>query len=239
MIRLFCCLALLVAFVLPAAADIDIDGQFGMLKAVAPQNGDQVISGTEIPLWTVRSGTVDWISALWNIPPGGGWSVDLNGSGPDEITTTVELDPGEYQLSFYLTGNPLGSGQRSVKVIAGSASLTPGVTPQAPSANLTVGNWGNLDWTPETLQFSVTAGGSITIAFQSLTANDPVVGNVSLTKTGELPVPEAGFYSAFALNLAGLLLFVRRRRSGLRPQYCSSGKWRKLRRMKQLCGVAS
>ena len=254
-IRLFCCLALLVAFVLPAAADtptIDIDGQFNTTSshtATAPQSGSQEITplpGAQIPLWTVTSGSVDWISALWNVPPGvGGWSVDLNGNGPDEFTSTVQLDPGEYLLSFYLTGDPrLNSAQRSVNVIAGLASNPPfTVTPLAPQVDPSISpvvNWGDLDWTLQTLQFSVRAGSRNTIAFQSLTTNDPVVGNVSLTKTGEVPVPEAGFYSAFALNLAGLLLFVRRRRSGgFRSQYCSSGKWRKLRRMKQLCGVAS
>jgi hypothetical protein len=253
MIRLFCCLALLAAFVLPAAADtpkIDIDGQFNTTSsqtATAPQNGSQVItpSSMQIPLWSVTLGSVDWISALWNVPPGvGGWSVDLNGKGEDEITS-VELKPGQYSLSFYLTGNPAsGSAQRSVNVIAGgSASHTFSVTPLAPQVDPSISpvvNWGDLAWTLQTLQFSVTAGSRNTIAFQRLTTNDPVVGNVSLTKTGEVPVPEAGFYSAFALNLAGLLLFVRRRRSGgFRSQYCSSGKWRKLRRMKQLCGVAS
>jgi hypothetical protein len=53
------------------------------------------------------------------------------------------------------------------------------------------------------------------LLFQSVNINGPhgpAVGNVSLTRTGNVPVPEAGFYSAFALNLGGLLLGVRRRR---------------------------
>jgi hypothetical protein len=53
------------------------------------------------------------------------------------------------------------------------------------------------------------------LLFQSLNTNGPhgpAVGNVSLTKTENVPVPEASFSSAFALNLAGLLLFVRRKR---------------------------
>ena len=51
------------------------------------------------------------------------------------------------------------------------------------------------------------------LLFQSLNANGPygpAVGNVSLKSLTPLTpltrVPEAGFYSAFALNLGGLLL---------------------------------
>jgi hypothetical protein len=240
MIRLFCCLVLLAAFVLPAAADtpIIIDGQFdrpgARLVEITPS------SSTQIPLWTVTSGSVDWRSAYWGHPPDGGYSVDLNGDGPGGITSTVVLDPGQYLLSFWLAGDPAsGLSDMSVNVSAGSARRGFDVTPQA-EPDLSLGSRVRLDWTLETLAFSVYGSGHIAFhSGQTIGAYGPIVGNVSLTKTADVPVPEAGFYSAFALNLAGLLLLARRRRSDFRSQYCSSGKWRKLRRMKQLCGMAS
>ena len=212
MMRLLCCLALLAAFVMPAAADIDINGKF-KTPPMTP-SGYQQISGAGIPSWTVTSGNVDWISNFWGPPTGGGYSVDLNGTGPGEIASTVHLLPGKYLLSFYLAGYAAqGNPIETVGVSAGD--VADGTVNSAFSVTA-VETGRDLRWTHETFAFSVEKGkGSNTIAFWSRDAkgpDGPVVGNVSVTR-----VPEAGFYSAFALNLGGLLLgggllLVRRRR---------------------------
>jgi hypothetical protein len=207
MIRLFCCLVLLAAFVLPAAADIpiDINGQF------LPDPGGPFLTeptNPSISLWNV-TGTVDWIGTYWNGPPVGGYSVDLDGNAPGGITSTVPLDAGQqYELTFYLAGNPEeGDTLKGLDVTAGSIhhyDVTAGATPPGTGDNHP---W-NLNWLPP-ITFDFTAIAGQHIAFTSTDTSGacgPVVGGVSLTK-----VPEAGFYSALALNLGGLL-FVKRRR---------------------------
>ena len=230
MMRLLCCLALLGAFVMPAAADIPyINGQFD--TPTTTPSGYQQISGAVIPLWTVTRGKVDWISTLWAPPPLGGFSVDLNGTGPGGITSSVHLAPGQYLLSFYLAGYAPSNGvDKLVDVAAGTVTASSaqgffdvkaGQSVETAEAVGAAGALRALTWTHETLQFSVTSSSSNTIAFRSLAGNGlygPVVGDVSLKSLTPSPrVPEAGFYSAFALNLGGLLLsggflLVRQRR---------------------------
>ena len=231
--RFVCGLAVLAAFVLPAAADIPINGQFLPDAGGVSHIGTFIGEYPSIPDWTSTPGTtVDWIGTYWAGPPVGGFSVDLDGIDPGGIQSNVILAPGQYDLTFYLAGNPEWNDRESstkyLNVTAGEFS-TP--TPLSVDAQFSPGSdssghpW-DLVWTLETLQFTVIDGGYSQIKFTSADTIPiglgeqpcgPVVGGVSLSRVRvpeapSVPVPEAGFYSAFALNLGGVLLFLRRRR---------------------------
>ena len=60
--------------------------------------------------WTVTSGSIDLIGNYWQNPSAGGGSVDLDGNNPGGISQTLNnLNPGNYVLTFSLSGNPEGS----------------------------------------------------------------------------------------------------------------------------------
>jgi hypothetical protein len=229
--RFVCGLAMLAAFVLPAAADtpiiIDgINGQFsppeGVLGTTFFDTDDPAIAD-----WTITKGTVDWIGTYWHGPTSDSFSVDLDGSSPGGITSKVGLAAGLYELTFYLAGNPEWNDRESesstkyLNVTVGTWNTELDVAAQFSTTEESASSdhpW-DLVWTPEKLYFTVGNSGNAYLSFTSLDTNasdhcGPVVGDVSLIRFGDDPVhvPEAGFYSAFALNLGGLLLFVRRRR---------------------------
>jgi hypothetical protein len=87
------------------------------------------------------------------------------------------------QLTFSVDGQPLGT--------TFSASDIPG------------------KWLKFSQTFEIEAGSP---TFSIVNLNTQPNGNDFAIDDIHLHVPEAGFYSAFALNLGGLLLFVRRRR---------------------------
>lgn len=226
-----CSLAVFAGLVIPAFADvpININGTFQPGPTPSGVIFDTIVAGGTIggggnPTWTVTDGSndpgdgsVDWIGSYWNPPPAtpGGYSVDLDGLNPGGIAQTITTTVGEtYQLSFYLSANP--DGPPDPKGLQVTAVVATGDS----SANFSVPigtSEPNLTWTAESIQF-VASTNSTTIAFTSLDpateggllpAYGPVVGGVTLTA-----VPEAGFYSysLFAASMAGLLMFVRRKR---------------------------
>ena len=157
--------------------------------------------GAAIPGWTVTWGTVDWIGKYWQAPPGGGFSIDLDGWWPGGISQTVDTVPGQhYVLSFYLAGNPDGAPDRKQVLVSVGALSFPYSPPKSPSRT-------DMEWSLETLGFTATEL-STTISFTSEDTNSPygpALGGVSLIDP-PVPVPEPGFYAecgSMGLLLAG------------------------------------
>lgn len=166
-----------------AATNLITDGQFNDTTAgTAPTSGSATeptagtTSATDIPGWTVTSGSVDWINNYWNGPSAGdNYTVDLNGSGPGTleqgVTTTIGAP---YRLSFELSANPNCQPNQAQLEVAwnGTAVGTYAVTP----------TWDNssMQYTSESLTVSGT--GSDVLDFTAINAGacGPVIADVAL-----------------------------------------------------------
>ena len=80
--------------------------------------------------WMVSDGTVDLIGVGggYDLYPGNGVYVDLDGSTTDAgtLTTSLSFAPGSYVLTFLLGGNARGGASDTVFVSFGADNLTPG-----------------------------------------------------------------------------------------------------------------
>jgi len=207
--RFFCFLAVLAAVVLPASADLVTNGTFqpGPQQQPLFETIPNAL-GTTIPGWTVTTGSVDWIGNYWLPPPSGGYSLDLDGNAPGAVSQTINTTAGDtYWLSFYLAGNPDGPPDPKTVMVCAANSCQDFSHARPPNPSSLADNQIDMGWTLEGLSFKATYA-STTISFTSDESGGtfwgPVIGGVS--------VPEAGFYSTFALGLSGLLMFVRRKR---------------------------
>ena len=69
-----------------------------------------VSAGSDIGEWKVVSGSVDLIGSYWAAHGGTGQSIDLNGNETGVIQQTLTFaHPGNYQLTFWYSGNPDGN----------------------------------------------------------------------------------------------------------------------------------
>jgi choice-of-anchor C domain-containing protein len=168
---------------------------------------------TQINGWTVGdgvldagSGSVDFIGALWQAPPGETTSVDLDGNNPGSISQTVTgLTVGwTYTLNFYLSGNPDGPPATKVLMLLG------GAIPNTFTYTLSGNTYANMMYQLENATFTASTTSEL-IKFSSddpagtQAAWGPVVGGVHLAPSG---TPEP---FTMALGLAGIGLAVRRR----------------------------
>lgn len=153
--------------------------------------------------WSVVGGSVDLIGAggSWDLIPGNGRYVDLDGSTNDAgvLTKVLNLTGGvTYSASFRLAGNQRGYADDVVDVSFGATS---GVYTLA-SADALLGH---------ALAFTPGASGSYALSFANRGGDNvgALLDNVSVTA-----VPEP---SALALASAGLFMvgFVARRRKAL------------------------
>jgi choice-of-anchor C domain-containing protein len=187
---------------LPAFADVNN----GMFNLTAPANPFQTVGSGDcstIQDWCVTQGTVDWIGNLWQSPPPGGNSIDLDGNTVGEISQDIVTVPGlTYLLSFWLAGNPAGPPPiktLSVTASAASTEFTFDVT------NTSYPD--NMGWTAESFAFTA-ASPTTTISFTSLDTPPsnpygPVVGDVSVSAD---PEPAAILLmGTLLLGLAGAL----------------------------------
>jgi choice-of-anchor C domain-containing protein len=206
MIRLFCCLAVLVALVVPASADIVMNGQF-LTGTNSPGAFENLgIGSTVIDHWSVTAGNVDWIGTYWQQQPAGGQSMDLDGLMPGAISQNIATVAGQtYFLSFWLAGNPANQDPtqtlKTLEVTAGNASQ---IFTFDTAGHSTAG----MGWVPRGISFTAT-GPSTTITFASKDVSGdygPALADVS--------VPGPDFYTEFAVGLSGLglLIFARRKR---------------------------
>lgn len=149
---------------------------------------------------------VDLIGNYWQAPNNVGGSVDLDGDAPGGISQTLNLSAGTYQLTFYLSGNPDGgNATKTVDVSVGSVTNDP--------FSYTTGSngHGSMNYVMETVDFTVTTAGPVTLSFASQDNINspwgPVIGGVAITN-----VPEPTTWAMMALGFAGLGLAGWRRK---------------------------
>ena len=196
--------------VVPAKADL-VNGNFTQGAYIASGPGYETLSAGSMDLtgWTIVSGSVDWIQGYWQVPPSGGFSLDMDGTTPGTISQAVATTIGKtYDLSFSLSGNPDGGPTTKVLQITSDAISSP-VT----NYMYVVGgnSTGSMNWIGESYVFTATAATTtLTFASQDSPSNNPygpALGALNLQAT-----PEPGFYGVLALGLAGLAFAAARRR---------------------------
>ena len=193
-----CGLATLVVLPVAASANLVTDGDF--TGAGTPSGYATYFATSTMGGWTVTAGSVDLIGTYWQGPPTGGNSVDMAGDSSGTIQQTITgLDVGQqYDLSFYLSGNP--DGAPTVKQLGVGLSII-GSTVDTFSYTIGSNSHGSMDYTLETETFTAT-GTSEVLQFQDqssyagTTPYGAVIGGVSLT-----PVPEPTTVVAGAMLL--------------------------------------
>ena len=166
--------AMMLAFAGPAAAATAFqngnftDGTYAPsyggagFETLSPELGN----ATAMTGWTVTSGSVDWINGYWQAPPGGGNSIDMNGTATSSQTALGVLTQtfathlnATYVVGFELAGNPNCGPSR--KTLSVSAADTP---PQSYSADTLNTSTSNMGWTTQTYSFVATSD-STTLTF--------------------------------------------------------------------------
>jgi hypothetical protein len=205
-----------------AAANLLINGSFENGNFTSNRGSDQSQllatpdpSATDITGWTVDGpDDLSWLQAgnpFGITPEDGDRSVDLTGyddSSPyTGVSQLVNLGVGDYSLTFYLgtdQSNGAYKGPVSVEATAGGLVEDFTFTPA-------VGVTGNA-WQQETLPFSVSSAGDVTIKLQGLSAIQYLgLDNVDLESvSAAAPEPMTALPLALGLGLIGYLLRQRR-----------------------------
>jgi len=169
-------------------------------------------AGDNFGAWHVDSGGVDLINTYWTSAEGV-QSVDMNGTSAGSISQTIGgLSVGQqYQLSFFLAGNPAGG--PTIKDLQTSLG---GNVLGSNSFDITGKSTSDMGWTQFTYNFTA-ADSSTLLSFQSLTSA-PCTGASALSACGPAlddvsirAVPEASTVTGFAIMLFGGIVMLARK----------------------------
>jgi len=170
-------------------------------------------AGATMGAWTVTSGSVnvsggsvDQIGTYWVPPTVGGRSVDLDGASPGGISQVINLNPGQYLLTFSLSGNPdAGSSPNKLvqtSIVGGLGS--PVINSFSYDTSIKGNTSSNMKYDQESVLFSISGIGPTTLSFLSLDAANSawgaVIGNVAINA---VPLPPA-----VLLFISGLTVLV-------------------------------
>jgi choice-of-anchor C domain-containing protein len=191
------CLFLAFVLVPEAQANLIDNGSFDGTGTIPPDPADPgnyktlVATNNDIPGWRVTTNQIKWVRDWWTAQEGE-LSIDLSGGkDPDlgnppypgtlEATSWNPTSGETYTVTFYMTGNFIGTGDtiKSLEVRAGGQSTS--FTFTKPS------DWtSNVGWEKKTWTF--TASNTDPLRFVSLedSSRGPVIDNVSV---GLVPLP--------------------------------------------------
>ena len=172
----------------------------------AENGGDGALNYTGFANWTVTEGAVDLIpvGTHWDLQPGPGLFLDMDGSSGAAGTIesiALNLNPGQYVLSFEVAGNQRTLDTDSMDVSLGGLFAD------------TVSLGGSAPWGPYSSGIiNVGAPTSVSISFAA-TGRDNVgllIDNVSLNSIDVIPAPGAILLGSIGAALVG---WLRRRRT--------------------------
>ena len=175
-------------------------------------------SGSSMGSWKVESGSVDLIGSYWQAPDSlsGTGSVDMDGMSPGSISQTLSLNPGNYVLTFALSGNPDQNHDYDSNPLKTLRVLIGGVNTTFTFDTSVVGNsGGDMKYQLESISFSVAGSGpqSEVLSFMSGDSErspfGAVIGKVSVTAVTPLPAALPMFLAAL-LGTAGFVFYRRR-----------------------------
>lgn len=168
------------AFATPALAASSIsNGSFENGTNPGPFITLTAPNSTNIPNWTVASGSVDYIGTYWPASDGTR-SIDLSGNAAGSLTQTFSTVNGhKYVVTFDMAGNP--EGEPAVKTMTVNATGGPTT---AYSFDSTGNTLASMDWGKRVYTFTAT-GPSTTLTFASTTATafGPALDNVVVAQT--------------------------------------------------------
>ncbi|MBP1730217.1 MAG: hypothetical protein H6Q55_646 [Deltaproteobacteria bacterium] len=169
---------------------------------------------SDIPDWTVQSGSVDWVNWVANdnrewVAAEGTKSIDLNGTSTGSLSQMLNTVAGtSYVVSFFMAGNPLGDRFKDLQLSIGGLTETFTFDSLGKTAS-------NMGWSPRFFsQAFVATGTSTTLTFTSLEADPfhgPAIDNVMVESvTTPTPVPEPSLLALLACGLVGVMTTRRR-----------------------------
>jgi choice-of-anchor C domain-containing protein len=203
---LFVALSFMLTAVLPASANLIVNGSFELgTPNDNPQGFTTLGAGSgALTGWTIGPQGIDWIGSYWQ-PGDGTRSVDLSGNGPGSISQTFATVAGQtYQVSFLLAGNPDGPPPTKTMDVSGTDFSQSFPFPLGSNTRADMG------WTPFSF-FFVASGGLETITFGSnLDLNSTAFGP-ALDLVNVSAVPELSTWLMMLLGFATLAYFARRR----------------------------
>ncbi|HSX35451.1 MAG TPA: choice-of-anchor C family protein [Patescibacteria group bacterium] len=133
---------------------------------------------TDLPGWTVASGSVDYIGSYWTASDGAR-SLDMSGFNAGAVSQTFPTVVGHtYTVAFDMAGNP--AGPPAVKTLA----VDVGGAPTNYTFDTTGQSLTDMGWKTQTYSFTATGiSTTLTFASQDNTFYGPALDNVVVTDT--------------------------------------------------------
>ena len=166
------------------------------------------VNTTDLPGWTVSSGSIDYIGNYWQAQGGSSRSVDLAGTSLGTISQTISTVIGQmYQVTFWASKNPdLATPTRTGTVSFGGASL--------PFLYTATNDRTNMNWQQYSYDFLATSNSTILSFAADASAGccyGPALDTVSVSD-----VPEPASWAIMLLGFAGIGAAMRRRHAASR-----------------------
>jgi len=194
--RLFLVVAVLLALVAPSLSQANLitNGDFSSGPTPTGPYTTLAAGSNAIPYWTIGGAGIDYITGLWQAPPGTTRSLDMSALDAGFVSTTFNTSSGQqYSITFALAGNVTGD-TKHLEVTVGAYNNiftfdTAGLS------------YSNMGWVDQS--FTVTGNGApMTLTFTSLDGSSagPALGNV---RVDAVPLPAS--LLLFAPGLLGLV----------------------------------